>query len=297
MPLPDQRPGDIVVKTALHRNCSVSHPLPARRVQSLLGIHVEVDHVHDNLHMALGLHVAAHDAERSDRPVVLHQKARDDRVVGALAGHQAIDVVRIQREIRASVLQCDAGSVNHDPGSESHIVGLNVGHHIAFPVRAAQVYRSASWRHPMCPHTRFIRHLCSSSGAIFGRQKRMIIDDHPCGIRHKMERIRERHLHGLNLPVIGLGTVFYCKCKFFQNIERHQSCNPLPVGRDLAHIVPSVIDADRIHPKRFVGRQILIAQVTAEFTAFRIYLSRKLSGIKGRRICLTDQRQTSCVVR
>ena len=51
MSFPDQSPRDVVVKAAFHGDRSIPHPLPAGRVQSLLGIHVEVDHIHDDLHM------------------------------------------------------------------------------------------------------------------------------------------------------------------------------------------------------------------------------------------------------
>ena len=78
--------------------------------------------------MSLGLHIAAHDTKGSDRFIVLHQKTWNDRVIGSLAGHKAVDVVRIQREIRASVLESDACPVNHDPGAESHIIGLDKGY-------------------------------------------------------------------------------------------------------------------------------------------------------------------------
>ena len=60
MSFPDQSPCDVVVKAAFHGDRSIPHPLPAGRVQGLLGIHVEVDHIHDDLYMSLGLHIAAH---------------------------------------------------------------------------------------------------------------------------------------------------------------------------------------------------------------------------------------------
>ena len=62
-----QRFREMCIIPSLHRNAMVPHPLPARRIKCLLGIQMEVHVIHDHLEMALGLHVSAHDAERTYR--------------------------------------------------------------------------------------------------------------------------------------------------------------------------------------------------------------------------------------
>ena len=80
---------------ALHRDGPVPKPLPARGIQRLLGIHVEVDHIHHDLYVALGLHISAHDAEWAYGMAILHQKAGDDRVIGFLSRHQTVGILRV----------------------------------------------------------------------------------------------------------------------------------------------------------------------------------------------------------
>src|SRR4051812_17558238 len=62
----------------------------ARRIAGFLETHVEVEQVNENLHVALRLHVAAHDAEAHHGFTVLGDESRDDRVERALAGRVGI---------------------------------------------------------------------------------------------------------------------------------------------------------------------------------------------------------------
>ena len=62
----------------------------ARRVAGLLQAHAEVDHVHQDLHVPLRLHVAAHHAETQERRAILGDERGDDRVERALARRIAV---------------------------------------------------------------------------------------------------------------------------------------------------------------------------------------------------------------
>ena len=63
---------------------------PARGVAGFLHVHAEIDDVGQHLHMALRLHVAAHQAERQERLAVLHHEAGNDGLERPLA--RRIDV-------------------------------------------------------------------------------------------------------------------------------------------------------------------------------------------------------------
>ena len=68
----------------------------ARGIPGLLDIHAVVDNVHHDLHVPLGLHGTAHQAETHQRRAVLHQEGRDDGVEGALARGIGVRVIGIQ---------------------------------------------------------------------------------------------------------------------------------------------------------------------------------------------------------
>ena len=137
--------GHLHAEPGLHGDGIVPHPLPAGGVQGLLGVQVEVHVVHDHLDVALGLHVAAHDAEGTHGLAVLHQEAGNDGVVAALAGLEGVGVLLIQGEVVATVLEGDAGTAHHHAGAEAHVVGLNEGDHVALPVGTAEVDGAAFW--------------------------------------------------------------------------------------------------------------------------------------------------------
>ncbi len=76
----------------------------ARGVAGFLQVHAEVDEVHQNLHVPLRLHVAAHHAEAQPRLAVFRHEGRDDGVEGALAGLVDIKMAFFQSEQGAAVL-------------------------------------------------------------------------------------------------------------------------------------------------------------------------------------------------
>ena len=98
----------------------------ARRLDRLLHRHAVVDQVHHVLGVRFRLHAATHVAEGHHGLAVLHHEPGGQRVVGPLAGRDAVGVTLAQHEALAAVLQdharfrCgDARSVErvgeHDP--------------------------------------------------------------------------------------------------------------------------------------------------------------------------------------
>jgi hypothetical protein len=69
------------------------------------GFKPEVDGIHEHLHMSLGLHESAHDAEGAYRLSVFCQEARDDGVVRALARCQDIRMAGIKGKTVPTVVQ------------------------------------------------------------------------------------------------------------------------------------------------------------------------------------------------
>ncbi len=73
----------------------------ARGVAGFLHVEAEIDHVDDDLHMALRLHVAAHDAEAHERLAVFHDESRNDGLKRPFARRIDVGVMRIQtRRVR-----------------------------------------------------------------------------------------------------------------------------------------------------------------------------------------------------
>src|SRR4051794_1735080 len=77
----------------------------ARRIQRGLRVEALVEQARDELHVALWLHVAAHQAERAEQLTVAQQHARDDRVERPPAGREPVRVARLEGEAGAPVLQ------------------------------------------------------------------------------------------------------------------------------------------------------------------------------------------------
>ena len=78
-----------------------------RCVARLLQAHVEVEQVHENLHVALRLHVAAHDAEAHHRAAVLGDQRGNDRVERPLPGGVGVRTAGREVEQFAAVLQAE----------------------------------------------------------------------------------------------------------------------------------------------------------------------------------------------
>jgi hypothetical protein len=90
----------------------------ARRVEGLLQVHPEHEQVQQDLHVALRLHVAAHDAVAHERLLAagrgLRHKGGDDRVERTLAGSNRVRQPFVHRERGPAVLERETRPGDHD---------------------------------------------------------------------------------------------------------------------------------------------------------------------------------------
>src|SRR5262249_51071751 len=98
---------DVAGDALLQHHAQALGDLPARGVQRRLRVHFEVDGIHDDLDVALGLHVPVYHAEGPDRLAVAREERWNDRVVWALARRERVRVARIEAEAEATVLERD----------------------------------------------------------------------------------------------------------------------------------------------------------------------------------------------
>ena len=87
-----------------------------------------------------------------------------------------------------------------------------------------------------------------------------------------------------------------CEGEFLQNIQCDECDDALTVGWKLADIITAVVDAKRFYPDRLMSSQILIAQETAELTAFFVDLSGQITGIEGGGIRFGDLFEGVCMI-
>ena len=68
------------------------------------------------------LHVSTHDTECEQRVSISTDESRNDGVERSLASVDLIGMSRFERKPGSAVLQCNARTVNDDPGSKPHVV-------------------------------------------------------------------------------------------------------------------------------------------------------------------------------
>ena len=111
-------------------------------VEGLLRVHAEGEHVEENLHVALRLHVAAHDAVDGMQALIggVGEQGGDDGVVGAFAGRVEVWVSRrVEGESGAAVLEHEAGGGGDDGGAEAGVDGVDEGDAVAVLVGDGEV--------------------------------------------------------------------------------------------------------------------------------------------------------------
>ena len=187
-----------------HLDLLSTDPLPSRRVERILRIHQEVHCIHDDLDMALRLHETTHNAERSNCFSVLHQESRNDRVQRFLSRSQAVFHCLIQCKVCPAVLQRDPCSGYYDPGSKSHVIALDVGDHVAFPVRCAEIDRSSAERIARLRCERLFSDERPSSVRIFIRKQRLHRCFHIIQVRNIPVSVRKCQFHRLQLFMHGI---------------------------------------------------------------------------------------------
>ncbi len=77
----------------------------SNRFTGELHVHLMIDDVDENLHLALRLHVTPHHPETQPRLAIFGHHGRDDGVKGTLVGLQNVGVPLFKREETATVLQ------------------------------------------------------------------------------------------------------------------------------------------------------------------------------------------------
>lgn len=117
----------------------------AGRVERGLRVHVEGEHVEEDLDVALGLHEATHDAVHRVQGAVgrVGHHGGDDGVVRPLARREHVGVALAQREVGAAVLQREAAPLGDDAGAEAAVVAVDEGYAVALLVRHGEVDRIA----------------------------------------------------------------------------------------------------------------------------------------------------------
>ena len=102
-------PHDMVRRILLNLNLLPADPLPARRVERLLRVQTPVNHIHDELHVGLRLHIAAHNPEGTQGFTVLGEETRNNGVIRTLHAGKPIRVLGIKPEIEAAVIKRNPG--------------------------------------------------------------------------------------------------------------------------------------------------------------------------------------------
>ena len=238
-------------------------PLEAGRVQAVLGVHAVVHGVHHYLHMALGLHEAAHHAEGADGLAILCQKAGNDGVVRALASLQAVVAALVQREVGPPVLQTDGRAGDHHPGAKLHVIALNEGDHVALLVGGAEIHRVPAGRVSGGGVEGGFSDQRPAAGGIAVRQQIADLGAHIPGVGHIGLGIDEGQLHGLNHFVIGVSAVPWAQLHALEDVQGHQGGDTVAVGRHLEHVIALVVDGDGVHPQGRVVFKIRPGEVAA----------------------------------
>src|SRR5215468_9272365 len=99
--------------------------MEACHVRCRLNVGSKIEDVDENLRDALGLHVAAHQGDRHQRPVVLHDKAGRQCIEWALVRRYYVRALRIQREKRTPVVQDETVAGNSNTRTKTAVVAVD----------------------------------------------------------------------------------------------------------------------------------------------------------------------------
>ena len=255
-----------------------------------------IDGVHEDLHLALGLHEPAHDAEGPDGLPILRQEAGNDRMIRFLARADAVVAVSVHAEIAAPVVQGDAPAGNDDARSEAVEVALNIRYHIAFFVGSAQVDRAAVVGICRRRQHRFLADEAAPPVGICIGQPVGHVGLHEPRVGDVLAAVRKGQLHGFNLPVEGLDRIPFCKIKALGDIHSHQHDQAMAVGRNLPHVVAPVIRMDGLNPLGLVFCQIVLADVAAGLARPGVDRLGQLAVVQGPAARVAEQAQRRGVV-
>lgn len=132
----------------LWESCADTYP---GRIECLLGIQFSDNLAEEDLHVALRLHEAAHDAKRRMKRSVFDVGGHggDDGVVRSLARLQLVGVLGVERETCASVLKGETAALGDDAGAETAVVGVDEGGGVSVRIRDGEIDRVTAlegWR-------------------------------------------------------------------------------------------------------------------------------------------------------
>mmetsp|Transcript_46064 Transcript_46064/g.104067 ORF Transcript_46064/g.104067 Transcript_46064/m.104067 type:complete len:253 (-) Transcript_46064:647-1405(-) len=145
---------DAVLDGDLRGQC-VRPDAEARRVDCPLRLHAEVDHVEQELHVALRLHEPPHVGQaRVQRPLGVENHARDDGVERPLPPRERVGVPRAEAEAVPPVLEGEAAPFGHEARPEAHVVGVHRAHGVAHGVHHLKAHRVARRQGAPARHVR-----------------------------------------------------------------------------------------------------------------------------------------------
>ena len=145
-------------------------------------------------------------------------------------------------------MQTDAGIRDYQAAAKAHVVALNERHHVSLGIGRTQVHRSTLRR------SAGYRQACVSAdqlAAVVGIRLRQQISDRDTHVRRigdVRESVGKAQLDSLNLAVNRQHAVAFREGKAFQQIQRDQCNQPVPVRRNFPDIETTIIDADRVDP-------------------------------------------------
>ena len=122
-----------VHRTALHDQ------LEARGIHGLLGIHAQVEGVHQDLGEPLGVGVATDHAHHEFRQPIAQHHRRQDRMARTVAGRQGVGMTRLAGELGRPVVEQHARVACHQPGAEQSADAGHQRYGVALAVHGAHV--------------------------------------------------------------------------------------------------------------------------------------------------------------
>ena len=255
-----------------------------------------IDGVHEDLHLSLGLHEAAHDAKGAYGLPVLGQEAGDNRMVRFLARADAVVAAAVHAEIAAPVAQGDAPSRNDDARAEAVEVALDIRDHIAFRVGGAQVDRAAVVGVRRRRQHRFFADEAAAHVGVFVGQPVGHVGLHEPRVGDVLAAVRKGQLHGFDLPVEGLDRIPLSKIKALGDVHGHQHDQAVAVRRNLPHVVAPVVRMDGLDPLGLVFCQIVLADVAAGLARPGVDSLGQLAVVQGPAARVAEQAQRRGVV-
>ena len=297
MPAAAQILDNLRCHTALQPNLLAGNPLPARSVKCSLRIQQPVHRIHNHLHMALRLHIRAHNAERPHSLALMRQKSGDNRMIRLLARCQIIIKLRIQAEACATVIKVNAIAGQHDAAAKILIIALDERNHIALAVSSTQINSAAAERLAMRRLQRRLANQRTPLRSISVAQQLLHPRLHITRVSDIVHAVGKRQLHRLNLLMEGVARILRADFHILQNVQRHERRNAMTVRRHLPHVIAVVIDMHRLHPFRAVISQILQGKIAARLVAELHQLLRQLTAIIALAIAVRQNPQRFRMVR